>query len=84
MGDFVMTGTLSAIPLEDGDPAIVAEGVVTAKSLQTDDIYFTGDVITTFSEPVTATGDFLLVKIKGEQRGIRLWDSGLIRSYPSI
>lgn len=82
-GDFVMSGTLSAIPLEQSNLAIRAEGIVSAKTIKTDEISFTGDILTTFSEPVTATGEFLIIRIQGEQRGIRLWDSGKIRSYPN-
>jgi len=82
LGDFVMSGTLSALPLDENGTAIRAEGIISAKTIATDEISFTGDVITTFSDPVTATGEFLIIKIQGEQRGIRLWDSEKIRSYP--
>lgn len=84
LGDFVMVGgLLSAVPALPDDVAVRADGIISAKTIATDEISFTGDIITTFSDPITATGEFLIVKIQGEQRGIRLWDSDKIRSYPN-
>lgn len=83
LGDFVMQGALSAIPLQENGIAVRAEGIISAKTVATDEISFTGDTLTTFNDPVTATGEFLIIKVQGEQRGIRLWDSDRIRSYPN-
>jgi hypothetical protein len=42
-------------------------------NLSANNIYFTGNVINTYTQPVTATGDFLEVKIGNQTRAIRLW-----------
>lgn len=56
-GDFVLQGSLSA------------SGTLSAAN-----VAFVGTAAgTTFVTPVTATGDFLLVKVNGSDRAIRLW-----------
>jgi hypothetical protein len=48
--------------------ALSATGVVTLQ-----DIIFTGNVITTYQNPVTATGEFLQVRVNDTFRAVRLW-----------
>jgi hypothetical protein len=42
-------------------------------TLSASDIAFTGNVLRTFNEPVTALGEFLEVVVNGLPRAIRLW-----------
>lgn len=43
-------------------------------SLSASNIALGNATVNTFSTPVTATGDFLVLSINGKQRAIRLWD----------
>ena len=83
LGDFVMSGTLSAMPLQPDGLAIRADGIISTQLLQTDDISIVGNLRTTFnsSQPVTANGEFLILKINGTNRAIRLWDGPAIQSF---
>jgi len=60
--------------------AIQAQGSVTVTgtisangSLYTSDISFTGDILKTYQTPLTATGEFLVVNVKGINKAVRLW-----------
>lgn len=51
------------------DGAINAtQGIVAAN------ISFTGNVIQTYTTPVTATGEFLVITVNGQNKAIRLWN----------
>ncbi len=55
---------------------IAIEGIGDANitgNLSVSSISFTGQVLTTYQTPVTATGDFLIVEIEGTKKAIRLW-----------
>lgn len=43
-------------------------------TLSAQEIAFTGNVVSTYTQPVTATGLFLEVNINGIIQGIRLWN----------
>jgi hypothetical protein len=58
----------SAVAIQ-AEGSIVATGTISAASIN-----FTGQVLNTYSTPVTATGEFLVVNIGSEQRAIRLWN----------
>lgn len=63
-GDFVLNGTLSS----SGGATFNTATPLSAN------IVFTGQVYqSSFTAPVTATGDYLLVNINGTQRAVRLW-----------
>jgi hypothetical protein len=54
--------------------AIKSEGNVQVNGiLSATDIVFTGNVINTYQTPVTATGEFLQVKVNNTLRAVRLW-----------
>lgn len=56
-GDFILQGSLSA-----------------SNTLSAANIAFLGTAASsTFTSPVTASGDFLLINVNGAQRAIRLW-----------
>lgn len=38
-------------------------------------VTFTGNVLTTFNDPVTALGEFLEVNVNGSIKYVRLWNS---------
>jgi hypothetical protein len=62
-GDFVLQGSLSAT----GTITTVGEFAILS-------VDFTGlSASSTFSTPVTATGDFLLINVNGVSRALRLW-----------
>jgi len=42
-------------------------------TLSAGSITFTGEILQTFNNPITATGDFLVVNINGIEKAIRLW-----------
>jgi hypothetical protein len=93
LGDFVLNGTLSAIQLNDNQPALVTNGdafingsltvqndilaegnLTTTGTISAANISFQGaSIISTFQTPLTANGDFLLLTVNGELRGLRLW-----------
>jgi hypothetical protein len=54
--------------------ALEAQGAVSVLgTLSTANIIYTGNVITSYSTPVTATGEFLLVTVGNVKRAVRLW-----------
>ena len=79
LGPFVLTGTLSAtsdlgpagvfIAPDSAEVAIQAIGSVQATSIE-----FTGNVVSAYSVPLIANGDFLQLIINGTPRYIRLWN----------
>lgn len=65
-------GILVTVPLTG--IAIKSEGNVEVTGvLSAAEIVFTGNVVSTYQTPVTATGEFLQVKVNNEFRAIRLW-----------
>jgi hypothetical protein len=54
---------------------ILAEGnLLTTGTISAANISFQGaSIISTFQTPLTANGDFLLLTVNGELRGLRLW-----------
>lgn len=56
----------------DGDVTVGGDLTVTG-TITAQEVYFTGNIITTFQDPVTATGEFLEINIGGETKAIRLW-----------
>lgn len=64
-GDFVLQGSLSSS----------GGAIFNPSSPLSANIVFTGQMYqSSFTNPVTASGDFLLVKINDIQRAIRLWN----------
>lgn len=62
-GDFVLQGSLSA-----------SGTITTAGEFAIENIDFVSlSASNTFSAPVTATGEFLLINVNGNPRAIRLW-----------
>lgn len=79
LGDFVMSGTLSATssPIHSQHHPLVGsfEGMVNVtKNLSADNITFTGDVIRMPPTAATSSEKFLVLKIGDEYYGVRLWD----------
>jgi hypothetical protein len=82
-GDLVMLGTLSATPttIYSSNSALAAffkGNVGITKTLSTDNIVFTGDVIRIPAVVSTSAGKILVLKIINEYYGIRLWDLPLM------
>ena len=73
-GVFIAPATSAvAIRAEGG---IVATGDVTfGGSLSAAGIVITGDVVSTYDIPMTATGEFLQIQAEGLTRYIRLWNN---------
>lgn len=62
-GDFILQGSLSA-----------SQGII-SNVLSASNITFVGvSASATFPTPVTATGDFLLIRVNGTPKAIRLWN----------
>ncbi len=79
LGDLVMFGTLSATPttIYSSNSSLAAffkGNVGITKTLSTDNIIFTGDVIRIPAVVSTSGGKILVLKIINEYYGIRLWD----------
>jgi hypothetical protein len=78
LGDFVLLGTLSASPLSatsQPQTVIAANGNITATgTIRAATFSLTNANIQTFSTPVTATGQFLVLSINGQFKAIRLWN----------
>lgn len=79
-GIFIAPATSAvAIRAEGGIVAtgnIVAAGDVTFNgSLSAANIIITGNVVDTYSAPMTATGEFLQIQAEGLTRYIRLWNT---------
>lgn len=54
--------------------ALEAQGAVSILgTLSTANIIYTGNVISSYTTPVTATGEFLLVTVGNVKRALRLW-----------
>ena len=71
-GIFVAPAT-SAVALQTVGGANIDGNLTTTGTICAANVIFTGDVVTTFSQPVTATGEFLVVNVEGINRAIRLW-----------
>jgi hypothetical protein len=66
---------IRSIAKQAGGVALSAVGDVNITgSLSANNITFTGQIIQTFNDPVTATGDFLIVNVNGSEKAIRLWN----------
>ena len=73
-GVFIAPAT-SAVAIR-AEGSIVATGDVTfGGSLSAAGIVITGDVVDTYSTPMTATGEFLQIQAEGLTRYIRLWNN---------
>lgn len=58
-----------------GTVALSATGdILSTGAVVASDIRFTGGTVTTFSDPVTATGEFLVLSVNGNRRLLRLWN----------
>lgn len=66
---------IKSIAKQAGGVALSAVGdVKITGSLSANNITFTGEILQTFLNPITATGDFLIVSVNGLNRAIRLWN----------
>jgi hypothetical protein len=84
LGPFVLTGSLSAtadtlagVFIAPAASAIAVKtigGIDIGGALTTTEINFTGNIVSTYSTPLIANGDFLQVTINGTPRYIRLWN----------
>lgn len=81
LGPFILSGTLSAVSTNLTGAAIQAVGSIQTtgsiqitQSLSAADINLTGNVVSTYSTPLIANGDFLQITINGSPRYIRLWN----------
>jgi len=63
-GDFILQGSLSA------SETITAAGIIFSDPIQIIGLSATN----TFSAPISTTGEFIIIKVNGEQRAIRLWN----------
>lgn len=55
---------------------ITATGnITTTGNVSAANIFFTGNVVSTYSTPVQSTGEFLTVNVNGSTRLIRLWNT---------
>lgn len=73
-GVFIAPAT-SAVAIR-AEGSIVATGDVTfGGSLSAAGIVITGDVVSTYDIPMTATGEFLQIQAEGLTRYIRLWNN---------
>lgn len=70
----IVTAPTSGIAIQS-QGNVTINGELTATGPATvQEIRFTGNVISTYSTPVTATGDFLLIKVGSALKAIRLWN----------
>jgi hypothetical protein len=71
-GVFIVPETSATAVQVEG--SVTVTGTISANgTLSVPDIVFTGDVLSTYQTPVTATGEFLVVNVNGLNRAIRLW-----------
>lgn len=56
------------------DSTLVTTSLSSSGPLSGSELFLTNAAISTFSTPVTASGDFLVLHINGSYRAIRLWD----------
>lgn len=55
-------------------PLTVSGNISSNQTVFAGNVTLTNTVIQSFSTPVTATGDFLVLNINGQNKAIRLWD----------
>jgi hypothetical protein len=68
-GGAYINGSLTVVNDIVTNGNLVAAGVLSAANIS-----FQGaSIISTFETPLTANGDFLMLTVNGEQRGLRLW-----------
>lgn len=68
------TTSLTGLAIQtQGDVSVEGDLTVTG-TVTAQEFHFTGNVISTFNDPLTATGDFLEINIGGQTKAIRLWN----------
>jgi hypothetical protein len=55
-------------------PLTISGNISSNQTVFAGNVTLTNTVIQSFSTPVTATGDFLVLNINGQNKAIRLWD----------
>ena len=89
LGDFMLMGSISAVASPEYSTGYKPAGIFTSSgtpvalqsvgntdvqgTLSAQNIAFTGNVVNTYQQPVTATGIFLEVNVNGILQGLRLW-----------
>lgn len=70
----VLATTLTGNAIVTEGNVVIGGNLSVESSLSAQDIFFTGNVISTYNDPVTATGDFLEISINGVTKAVRLWN----------
>lgn len=70
-----VSGTNVGTALQATGDITATGNITTTGNVSAANIFFTGNVVSTYSTPVQSTGEFLTVNVNGSTRLIRLWNT---------
>jgi hypothetical protein len=73
-GGVYIPGNLGVGTDDNSRKLTVNGGAYITQTLTLSNLVLTGAFVRTFSSPITASGDFMVININGTNRAIRLWD----------